>query len=790
MNCLLLAFLPASDAYSQRVYASSQTNGVTGLLCLACNVDNPTNSVGSGNLDDYAQFNVTVGLAASVYQVLNFPAVNPNQGCDSLVIGIGSSNDVLAANLLGGVTVSTYNGNNTTPLETFPASTSLLRLLAGSQRGEIVLRPTQRFDRVRITLNGGLLGALSNFRLYYAYRNQVQLTPPNITTGSSISTCSGSPVTLQASTTTPGAVISWYDAPTGGNQLPTPGNPQGTSISVSPTATTTYYAQVSLDNCTNTTRSAITVNVNPLPAAPVIAVTNQVICGGQQATFSVSAPVAGVTYRWYTVPSGGTEVGTGTSFTTPTLSSTTVYYAEAVQIATGCASTSRVPVTATVNPTPAAPTITPTSITIQGGSTAAFSVQNPDPSATYTWYNLSTGGTALATGTSFTTPALFATTSYYVEARSNQGCASLTRTQVTANVNVQNNVPCSFATQQVSPVINGVCLLCGVSDPTLAVDTDTSSASTIFATVGALGSSGQLLQFPNNYAATDSIVLVLETPGTLLALSALSSITVTTYSGTTSNNDTRGLNAGLINLQLISGTNKYRVSFVAGNNFNGVLVSINGLLSALPQLRVYYAAVTVPQAVPTSASLNICTGSSATLTVTAPASATVNWYDAPAGGNLVVGNTTTYTTPVLTASRTYYVATGKYGCENGLRVPVIVTVNTPPATPTVNTSNLTACAGDSVTFVANGPAGATFYWYTAATGGSPIDSGVTFTTPGLSATTMFYVEAANNSCVSAARFAVTATVNDAPASVTELHQWLTLYWDKPPASRHRQPHRT
>ena len=54
--------------------------------------------------------------------------------------------------------------------------------------------------------------------------------------------------------------------------------------------------------------------------------------------------------NWYDALTGGTLVGTGTSFTTPVISATTTYYAEAAN--SGCTSASRTAVVATVNPLP------------------------------------------------------------------------------------------------------------------------------------------------------------------------------------------------------------------------------------------------------------------------------------------------------------------------------------------------------------------------------------------------------------------------------------------------------
>src|SRR5690606_2798751 len=56
------------------------------------------------------------------------------------------------------------------------------------------------------------------------------------------------------------------------------------------------------------------------------------------------------------------------------------------------------------------------------------------------------------------------------------------------------------------------------------------------------------------------------------------------------------------------------------------------------------------------------TGATATLTATADAGATITWYDAATGGN-VVGTGGTFTTPALTATTDYWVtaSTGNSG---------------------------------------------------------------------------------------------------------------------------------
>jgi gliding motility-associated-like protein len=67
-------------------------------------------------------------------------------------------------------------------------------------------------------------------------------------------------------------------------------------------------------------------------------------------TVTLTATVAsGNTVDWYAEATGGSPLASGnTSFTTPSISQTTVYYAEARDSSTGCVSTSRTAVTATI----------------------------------------------------------------------------------------------------------------------------------------------------------------------------------------------------------------------------------------------------------------------------------------------------------------------------------------------------------------------------------------------------------------------------------------------------------
>src|SRR5690606_16821113 len=151
---------------------------------------------------------------------------------------------------------------------------------------------------------------------------------------------------------------------------------------------------------------------------------------GSPATLQVSSPVTGQTYRWYEASTGGTPVHTGTSYTVNGLTANKTYYVEAVL---GACPSARIAVDVVVNPLPALPQVTTTGISINAGQTATLSATTAAGN-TIKWYANATGGTALVTANSYTTPALTTTTTYYVESVNAAGCPSATRVPVVVTV--------------------------------------------------------------------------------------------------------------------------------------------------------------------------------------------------------------------------------------------------------------------------------------------------------------------------------------------------------------------
>lgn len=371
--------------------------------------------------------------------------------------------------------------------------------------------------------------------------------------------------------------------------------------------------------------------------------------------------------NWYDLPTGGTSLHTGNSFTTTNLASTTTYYVDA---SNGSCPNARTPITATINITPSITSTTPAN-RCDSGSVTLGAVAS---SGTINWYDALTGGTLLATGNSFTTPNLASTTTYYVDAIASE-CTTPTRTPITATINVS---------------------------PTITATTPAFLCDSGIATLGATASAGTI----NWHDA--------QTGGTLLG---------TGISFTTPN---------------LTATTTYYVDATA-----------NGCTS--PTRTAIVATVNISPSI-TATPNSRCDSGTVTLGATASAG-TINWHDAPTGGTLLAtGNS--FTTPSLATTTTYYVDATASGCTTPTRTPITATINT---TPTItSTTPESRCDSGTVTLGASASAG-TINWYDVQTGGTSLGTGTSFTTPSLTSTTTFYVDATATGCTSP-RQAVVATI--------------------------------
>lgn len=206
-----------------------------------------------------------------------------------------------------------------------------------------------------------------------------------------------------------GPSYSWAGSGIGTITWNQPANTQSPSVTVSTAGTYTFTLTVT-DQTTPfySNSQSITVLVYALPSAPTaVTATQSTICSGSSS--NLNATSAGNTIRWYTVASGGINIGTSASGANFSVSpiSTTTYYAEAYNNTSGCVS-ARTPVTVTVNPFPVITAHPQSQADCEGNLVKFSTAYTATGTVGYQWYSSTNGGTSWSTygsaGTTSTSP--------------------------------------------------------------------------------------------------------------------------------------------------------------------------------------------------------------------------------------------------------------------------------------------------------------------------------------------------------------------------------------------------
>ncbi len=626
-------------------------------------------------------------------------------------------------------------------------------------------------------------------------------------TATSTSRCGTGAVTLSASGCT--GTYNWYATAAGGTSLGTGATYTTPSIST----TTTYYVDCSVSTCVSS-RTAATATVTSIPTAPIA--TGGSRCG--TGTVSVSASGCAGTYNWYAVAAAGTSLGTGATFTTPSISANTTYYVDCT--VNGCAS-SRASAVAIVNAQPAVPS--------GSGSrcgTGTVVLTGTGCSGIYNWYNVASGGTSLGTGATYTTPSISATTTYYVECT--VGSCTSSRAAAVATINA---IPTATASSNSPIVVGGTLNLFStggttyswngpngfnssqqdVSSANIAAldagvytvtvntngctaiattqvvintydpgDIDCSLVSTLNFTnptliSGTAGANNAQYRFTNVTTGTDAIVTILSRSHTDVTIVDLD-IPAATYggydaafqpmidynwingggsfdaageksitfkfdfvqSGTTTPKTIPNLLA--TGLDIDGSTNEVR-EFIQASNYQSYQIqtpsslTLSGALKAKGPLTTY-------------AGINeLALDAMISYAYVNPTSITVTYGGDWNGSTSDFGDTAPGNSDEKRLNSLYF------KCYNFNTTVCTLPLSAPTG------AGAARCGTGSVTLSASGCTG-TYYWYTANAGGVAVEVGSNFSTPSLSTTTTYYVECNTVGCTSP-RTAVVATVKPA-----------------------------
>ncbi|HEY9262684.1 gliding motility-associated C-terminal domain-containing protein [Chitinophaga sp.] len=592
--------------------------------------------------------------------------------------------------------------------------------------------------------------------------------------------CANSTVKLTAtSTTVINPIFKWYQDASLTTLLFT--GPTYTTALI--TANTSYYVTVAGDNkCANSAADAktVTVTVRDVPV-PIIAASAISICAGDTTTLTIQNADNTLTYRWYNAATNGTLLFTGPVYVVKGLTASADFYAEAS--AGGCNSATRTKVSIGVGVAPT-PILESNNVTVCQGGTAVLKVTSSVIDITYKWYTQAAGGTSIFTGPIYTTGALSANATYYVEAVGDTSNCGRPSARATVKVNV---VPVPAAPTLVSNNVQG----CIGQPASLAIQSPVAGTTYQWfdaATGGTMVFEGTVF----NITALDSTVTyyvqALVNGGCPSATRSSATIKVNSIPAAPVINASSLFvcTGGSVTLTIkdpVAGAT-YRWFDAAtggkllftGSSFSTGALSVstdfyaeasNGNCNSALRTKVSIGVGQAPTPILESNAVTACQGTSATLRVTSATNGIAyKWYTQATGGTAVFTGPVFTTDPLNTSMDFWVEATGTTGqCGNASdRVKATVTVVVAPNAPDVVAASLKTCAGTGVTVAVRTILPNIIYqWYDAATNGSLLFTGAVYSVPVVTQNTTYYVQAnLGGGCSSSTRTAVNVSVDPAP----------------------------
>ncbi len=625
------------------------------------------------------------------------------------------------------------------------------------------------------------------FFLFLLPLNFINGAPPDPPVIDDIGICSGTTGTLTPSYPS-GVTFNWY---TSSNVFLFSGDPFVTPI----LNTTTTYKVESQNSDGVSTKTSVDVVVFPIPDNPTVNGEN--ICPNQTATLTPSGP-SGVIFKWYDAATNGNLLFTGSSFTTPNLSSPETYYVQS-ETTNDCKSLLRTSVTVSIISNPNPPTVIGTSIC--SGQTAMLTPSAPS-GVTFNWYDAASNGNLLFSGSTFTTPTLNSNTTYYVESENGSGCKS-TRTSVTVTIDQilnfslgNDTLLCTGQILTLNQNIFGATYLWNNGSTLSSISISSSGTFWLEVTKGSCSKrdsinvqinssgisvnlgpdlpicSGQNILLSQNISG----VSYLWSNGSTLNSINISnsglfwlevtkgsctnrdSIVITPSSGLIFNlgNDTTLCNGQTLNLSTnIAGANYL---WSNGSTNNSISISSPGIYSLFANIGscngIDSINVGFGPADPVTKNPIICYNTSTTLIPSFPTGVTFNWYT---NLGVFISSGNSFSTPPLTINTTYLVESKSIsGCLSN-RVPIPVTILQSPVI-----SDRQVCSSGFATLVPISPTGTSFRWYN--TTGPAIHIGPTFDIGPVNSNISYFVQSDNGSGCLSSRTLFDVTILNLPAS--------------------------
>ena len=553
----------------------------------------------------------------------------------------------------------------------------------------------------------------------------------------------------------PGHTIHWYTASSGGTVFHIGNSLSAQSI---PVGVTTYYLEAENSNgCFSSSRKAISGEA--YASVPNPTAVHGSSCGPGSVSLGATGS-GGVSYRWYENSSGGSVISIGATFQTPVLNSTRDYYVEAFS-GDNCLS-GRTQVTATINTVPGEPT--PFDGSHCGPGVVNLSVGGAPAGGSYRWYLTETSETSF-NSTSSWTENFSTTTTYWVSIVNPNGCES-PREPVLAEVLQFPPAPNGVDAERCGPGTVTISATHGQAGTFNWYETFTSNVSiaigTNFTTPSISSTRTYWVEFTDQNGCisprstvTASILDVISDPTVPnVERCGPGEVTINTFSPTQGAifswyNTVTGGDPIFVGESFTTTETARRNYYVGASSPEGC--------NSLNRTPVTVTINPIP-GIPLVNDGDICGSGEITLTALgAPAGGDYNWYQTNTSST-VISNGSEFTTPSITASRSYYVSiVNQQGCE-GDRREVLANVNAFPSPP-VGTDGDRCGTGNVDLRATTTTPGASINWYLASSGGSPFASGEDTTIDDLEETTTYYAATVSTEGCESTRIQVVATIN-------------------------------
>lgn len=514
----------------------------------------------------------------------------------------------------------------------------------------------------------------------------------------------------------------------------------GTSATyTTPSLTGTRYYRATIKNsdgavCFNSASDTVYIHT-----PQILTTTPATRCGIGTVALGATAN-AGSSINWYAAATGGSPIGSGTSFTTPTIAATTNFYVAAGIAYPITANGARIAPASTTNTTPSSYGLVFNAL--KDFTLNSIDVYNNGSAGTMVIQLQNSAGTPITTSATINVPAASGITPYTVALGWNIPAGTGYRILVTSGtaslVRESSLGGFPYAVGNAASITNGY--ISGTSTTYYylynwnytALDTCFSARQQVAATVTP----------PPAFDITNDKTVCNNATTTLTVNSPAANFNTVTWSPITNlYTDAAATTA------YTAGTNASTV-YYKNATVGTAMVTANALNTTSQCANIDTVKIQTLPATATAVAAQdlICQSGTTTLNIVPAITQTGLSYQWQSSTDNVTftdiatgGTGASYTSPAITATR-YYRVTVKNSdgavCFNSVKDTV--TVNNPQI---LSTTPATRCGPGILTLAATANPTAQIKWYSAATGGTALGTGASFTTPSLAATTNYFVAA-------------------------------------------------